>query len=322
MAKGIRSSTLETGNEVGGSLKSGLLSYKSISIFLAVLVVLLLAYHQLPVKTSIFPSIRVGDVVYFNYVGAYLNGSIFDSSIAEVADAAGIYDSKRQYGPLVVVVGDGKVISGLDAALVGMRVGDFKQVFLAPEEAFGERKADALVPAPREQWAPRVISTSVERFVQDVGKQPNANETLLLPDLQWPMTVLAVVNGTVYLRHDPQVGQVVDTNLGPAVVSIEERVDEEASNLQAEPLGDTGYLKVAGDLDQILAELNSTGVVESVVIRPLDPKVGTIISTGAGLAVVRNVSNDTITLDFNHPLAGESLVFNITITAVNYTEGG
>jgi FKBP-type peptidyl-prolyl cis-trans isomerase 2 len=53
-----------------------------------------------------------GDFISVNYVGKYDNGTIFDTSLIDVAKEAGLYDvnSSRTYEPLSFVVGKRQLI--------------------------------------------------------------------------------------------------------------------------------------------------------------------------------------------------------------------
>lgn len=72
-----------------------------------------------------------GDTVEVNYRGTLEDGTQFDSS----------YDRGET---LTFTVGSGQRISGFDAAVEGMTVGETKTVTLTPDEAYGER-SDALI---------------------------------------------------------------------------------------------------------------------------------------------------------------------------------
>jgi peptidylprolyl isomerase len=71
-----------------------------------------------------------GDKVRIHYTGTLEDGTTFDSSL------------DRE--PLEFVLGEGKVIAGFDAAVLGLEVGEKKSVTIPPTEAYGERN-DALV---------------------------------------------------------------------------------------------------------------------------------------------------------------------------------
>lgn len=72
-----------------------------------------------------------GDTVKVNYRGTLDDGTQFDSS----------YDRGQ---PLEFTVSSGQMISGFDAAVEGMEVGEKKTVRLEPADAYGER-SDAMV---------------------------------------------------------------------------------------------------------------------------------------------------------------------------------
>lgn len=83
-------------------------------------------------------TVQAGDAISVHYVGTLDDGEQFDSS--------------RDRGrPLSFVVGSGDLISGFDAAVMGMKVGDVKTVRLEASEAYGERVEVQTVPIPLDQ---------------------------------------------------------------------------------------------------------------------------------------------------------------------------
>ncbi len=79
-------------------------------------------------------AIQPKDNVSVHYTGTFEDGQIFDSS--------------RDRGPLSFEVGAGQMIQGFDAAVVGMEVGESKQITLPPEEAYGHRNEELIVDLP------------------------------------------------------------------------------------------------------------------------------------------------------------------------------
>lgn len=76
--------------------------------------------------------VDVGDSISVHYVGTLDDGEQFDSS--------------RDRGtPLSFVVGSGQMISGFDAAVQGMELGEIKTVTLEPSEAYGERDDELFI---------------------------------------------------------------------------------------------------------------------------------------------------------------------------------
>lgn len=79
-----------------------------------------------------------GSKVKVNYTGTFDDGEVFDAS----ADGQ----------PLEFEVGAGQVIPGFDQAVVGMTVGDAKQVRLPEEEAYGPYNPEMVFEAEHSQF--------------------------------------------------------------------------------------------------------------------------------------------------------------------------
>ncbi len=83
-------------------------------------------------------TVKTGDAVKVHYSGKFDDGQVFDSS--EGGD------------PLGFTVGAGHVIPGFDAALLGMQVGETKNVVIPAEQAYGERMEELVQTISREQF--------------------------------------------------------------------------------------------------------------------------------------------------------------------------
>ena len=66
-----------------------------------------------------------GNTVKVHYTGRLEDGSEFDSSVDR--------------DPLELVIGDGTVIEGFEAAVLGMTVGERKTVVIPPDKGYGPR---------------------------------------------------------------------------------------------------------------------------------------------------------------------------------------
>ncbi|MFH1447515.1 MAG: peptidylprolyl isomerase [Candidatus Micrarchaeota archaeon] len=120
-----------------------------------------------------------GDAVAVDYLGTLEDGTVFDTSIKEEAIKANL-PLRPSYSPLEFTVGAGQMIKGFDAAVVGMAVGEEKTVRLEPDDAYGERREDLVISAPRSN-APEDIQ---------IGSQVTAGNGM-------PGTVIAMDNETV-----------------------------------------------------------------------------------------------------------------------------
>lgn len=83
---------------------------------------------------------KAGDFVEVEYVGKVKeSGDIFDLTDEKLAKEKGIFNPRVKYGPIVLVLGAGFVIKGLDEELQKMSPGEKKMIVIPPEKAFGPR---------------------------------------------------------------------------------------------------------------------------------------------------------------------------------------
>ncbi|MDX2480880.1 MAG: FKBP-type peptidyl-prolyl cis-trans isomerase, partial [Desulfuromusa sp.] len=94
-------------------------------------------------------AVAAGSKVKIHYTGTFDSGEVFDSS--------------REAEPLEFEVGTGQVIPGFDNAVIGMTVGDTKQVRLPEEEAYGPYNQEMVFDADPNQFE--------EGLTPEVGQQ-------------------------------------------------------------------------------------------------------------------------------------------------------
>ena len=68
---------------------------------------------------------EVGDMITFHYIGRFVDGTVFDSSVARGE-------------PAQSVLGSGQIIAGLDQGMVGMKVGGKRIISIPPELGYGQ----------------------------------------------------------------------------------------------------------------------------------------------------------------------------------------
>lgn len=87
--------------------------------------------------------VNEGDLVYIEYEGWIKHpggeDELFDTTNEELAKEHGIHDEKKRYGEVPAIVGRGRLMQGLDEALVGATVGEDHEVVIPPEKGMGER---------------------------------------------------------------------------------------------------------------------------------------------------------------------------------------
>ncbi|MCL5430693.1 MAG: peptidylprolyl isomerase [Candidatus Marsarchaeota archaeon] len=79
-------------------------------------------------------------------------GKLIATTYEESAKKEGIYSDKIKYGKVLVIVGSGGVIKGLDREIRKMSVGEEKEFTFKPEDAFGERSDDLVRVMPLSEF--------------------------------------------------------------------------------------------------------------------------------------------------------------------------
>ena len=85
----------------------------------------------------VWPAIQNGNTVRVDYVWSLVDGSIFDTSLEDVARESWLYNPARPYIPLKFTVWAGQMIAGFDSGVVGMSLWETKTLIIPPEEAYG-----------------------------------------------------------------------------------------------------------------------------------------------------------------------------------------
>jgi len=94
---------------------------------------------------------KSGDNVKVHYTGKLQEGDVFDSS--------------ERRPPLEFRIGDGKVIAGFEQGVIGMEIGEKKQISISPEEGYGVRNEE-LVAVIEKTLLPSDVDTSVGQQLQ------------------------------------------------------------------------------------------------------------------------------------------------------------
>lgn len=76
---------------------------------------------------------KEASTVIINFTGKLADGTIIDSTYADPEE-----DSCQEYGPMELTLGEGDFYIPVEAALVGMCVGEKKTVTITPDDAFGD----------------------------------------------------------------------------------------------------------------------------------------------------------------------------------------
>lgn len=82
-------------------------------------------------------TIKTGDTVTVHYTGTTTDGTVFDSSKQEGRE------------PITVVLGEGQLIPGFEAGIIGKNEGETVNVTIEKEDAYGDRDETLVVEVPK-----------------------------------------------------------------------------------------------------------------------------------------------------------------------------
>ena len=130
--------------------------------------------------------IKIGDIVKLHFTGTLEDGTVFDSSKGKT--------------PLVFKVGNGDVISGIDEAVIGMKLNQEKSVYLNSDKAYGPIEKEFIISIEKEKLPPNLelqlgyqlqipnedgepfqvrVTKITEKFIELDGNHPLAGKNLL-----------------------------------------------------------------------------------------------------------------------------------------------
>ncbi len=243
--------------------------------------------------------VAAGQTIKVDYIGKLTDGRIFDTSYYSVASDDALYPkalsftlrANTSYTPLSFEVGAGKMISGFDAAVVGMKVGETKTVTLTPAEAYGEMVPSKLITFDLVQTVPLLETFTATAFQAEFQVSPVAGMTVTDPVYGWGVTVLEYNQGAdrVTVKNVPTVNtsyhiygsttgwdlMVINIDSGTNQITFEHQLSDEDSDMIKGVDGTTTFF-----LTQV------------------------------------NVANGTAVMNYNTELLGKSLVFTITIVDI------
>ncbi|PLX88490.1 MAG: peptidylprolyl isomerase [Desulfuromonas sp.] len=99
-----------------------------------------------------------GSKVKVHYTGTFDDGEVFDSS--------------REREPMQFEVGAQEVIPGFDQALVGMQVGDSKQIRIPEDEAYGPYNPEMVMEVAPDQFEEGMKVEIGQQFQVEMGEHP------------------------------------------------------------------------------------------------------------------------------------------------------
>lgn len=115
--------------------------------------------------------VKEGDEVLVDYTGRLDDGTVFDTSVRDVAIETGVYNPNRDYQPIGFTVGAGQMIKGFDSGVIGMAVGEEKTLTLPPEDAYGVHREDMVQTVSVEELSAVGITPALgEKLTTSLGQ--------------------------------------------------------------------------------------------------------------------------------------------------------
>ena len=151
-------------------------------------------------------TLEKGALIFANYTARVKDtGEGIESTVEDQARKLKIYEDSRKYEPRLVAVGEAWLISGLDAEVAKLSVGERKEIELPPEKAFGTRDPTQLRMIPLRKFGERehelAVGDSVEidnrvgiiRFIGSGRAQVDFNHRLAGKSIVYDFEVLRKV---------------------------------------------------------------------------------------------------------------------------------
>jgi protein-disulfide isomerase len=182
-------------------------------------------------------------------------------------------------GDLSFIAGSGQMIIGLDEAIIGMLKGEGKNITIPMEKAYGDYDPEKIVNVERVITLPRFVNISVNQYRQELGKDPVGGEFFSSSDVPWQVRIAAVINDTLLVDLSPNKDKFTEI-IGERIVTLNK--------------------------NEIILQLNLDS----------EPDINTVQMTQNGPAIISKINATSIVLDFNNPLAGKTLMFEIKVNDI------
>jgi FKBP-type peptidyl-prolyl cis-trans isomerase SlyD len=174
--------------------------------------------------------IQKNDFIEIEYIGKTDDGIVFDTTDEKTAKDEGFFQDNAKYGPIVICVGQGHVIPGLDKQLESKEIGKEYTIKIEPEDAFGKKSAKLVQLIPAGKFKKNQI-------VPQPGLQV---------DIDGLNGIIKTVSGgriLVDFNH-PLSGKIVDYK-----IKINKKIDDDKEKIFA-------YVKMSLGVEDIEVEIN------------------------------------------------------------------
>jgi peptidylprolyl isomerase len=113
---------------------------------------------------------KEADKVTINFIGKIADGTIIDSTYPDPEhDSCSDDECGHEHGPMELTIGEEELYPKLEAALIGMQVGEKKTVVIGPDDAFGEYDPENVFSVKRSEF-PDDITPEVGMGLEVTGE--------------------------------------------------------------------------------------------------------------------------------------------------------
>ncbi len=259
-------------------------------------------------------TVKSGDNVSVDYIGSLKDtGKIFDTSIQSVAEANGLSMPGRQYKPLKFTLGKKQVIDGFNDGVIGMKVGQTKNIEIPPEKGYPV-DPDMIQSYPIIQELPATRNFSkdldipVMQFEQVFGPNHTVGEIVKIPDTNISLTIKNMTSN-VLLSYNLKVGSVISQTGAPWNETV---VKTDNTNITIKPLVQKNDVIQFQDVpwNTTVFDINETITLKHNAVPDTEMR------TMFGIARV-HFNETSIIMDQNSELAGKTLIFNVTLRSID-----
>jgi FKBP-type peptidyl-prolyl cis-trans isomerase 2 len=194
-----------------------------------------------------------GEFIKLEYTGKVSgSGEIFDLTSEEEAKKEGIFKEGQIYGPVLVILGAGMIVPGVEKELETMKPGESKEFNVKPEDAFGKRdpRLIKIVSVTQFTRSEKPFNPVPGMFVSVNGAQARVqsvsggrvrvdfNHPLAGKELKYNVRVVSIVSGTLdrakaVLEHYRISSETV-LETGRLKVKLEKEIPEQATKILTE----------------------------------------------------------------------------------------
>ena len=252
-----------------------------------------------------------GSVVTLNYTlhTDSATGPIQETTLQAVAEASGLYKTGSTYQPFQVALGQGQVIVGFEAGLMGVAKGDKKTIKVIPSEGYGRPVVIA-----KEQIAPEFTLTREKKMFDDVLSQ-TIEKSQFPADMQ--AKVMSAKVGDTLTGANNSVAKVSAVSSGTITLAI-----ENTGNPFYKKALTVGATATTAGADFKIVSIEGDNITLQISNKE-SPFFGKKFAIGESATpangnkiTIQEIGDTTVTVLADHPFMAKDLYFDVEIVDV------